>query len=192
MLYLSKYKIPINISYEQLNKLPCIEHTDYDLNTGLEAVALKSNDGHIHSFYRTSFPEMPEDFINTKLCTYSAINNYMQELKVEKCRVRIHKLPAQKHVKIHTDDQNDNYIGKSYRMRVITAINDDKDFIYHWKYNNQSISCSLEKGQSIIFDPDKVAHGSNNLTLDKIRYTIISIIVPNKWLVSEFLGERLL
>lgn len=197
MLYLSKIKFNINISEEELKKLPFKEHTDKDLY-GVNAIALRSEDGLPYSFYRSTFPEEPIDYKFTPIYyLMPEIRKLIDSIQTEKTRIRIHKVSPQNSVPLHTDFNNDERILSihpfTYRMRILTALNEDKNFILKYKKNSKStIELSLEKGQSIIFDPDYIYHGMENRTKDKDRYALICIIKVNKWLVKEFIGEQIL
>ena len=79
-------------------------------------------------------------------------------------------------IKLHTDDNNVQAKEKEdYRLRIITALNDDEDFTYTYEFEGIRHNIKLSKGQSIIFDPDKVKHGLINNSKSKARYALVQI-----------------
>ena len=77
---------------------------------------------------------------------------------------------------MHTDDNN--IVAKSsddYRLRMLTALSENNDFVYQFSVDNNIEEYSLKQGQSIIFDPDRVAHGMQNNSKDKIRYCLVQV-----------------
>lgn len=153
------------------------EHTDIDLAGHVSAISIKSETGKVFDFYRSNPLEKPENF------KYTALYNKIKEVKtltdffkIETTRIRIHRqLPGQK-IPMHTDDNN--IVAKSsddYRLRMLTALSENNDFVYQFSVDNNIEEYSLKQGQSIIFDPDRVAHGMQNNSKDKIRYCLVQV-----------------
>ena len=63
------------------------------------------------------------------------------------------------------------------------ALNSNKNFKYYFRDKNTSITNTicLEKGQSVIFNPDTVYHGAENNS-NEVRYSLNIIAKPNEWL----------
>ena len=122
--------------------------------------------------------ENPSDFTYTqlyyKIKVVRDIVDYFSFL--ETTRVRIHKTDPRQVINLHTDGNNDQAkTNDDYRLRIITALNEDEDFIYTYKFEGEQQNILLEKGQSIIFDPDKVKHGLINNSKNKTRYALVQI-----------------
>ena len=94
---------------------------------------------------------------------------------------------------MHTDDNNIHAKdANDYRLRLLTAITESDDFIYQFSLNNEIESYSLKKGESIIFDPDKVAHGMINNSKTSIRYCFVQIFQAypiTNWM-KEFINNN--
>tara|TARA_Y100001972_G_scaffold29384_1_gene36218 strand:+ start:4881 stop:5393 length:513 start_codon:yes stop_codon:yes gene_type:complete len=148
------------------------------LKDNCSAISVKSESGSVFDFYRTNPIENPNDFKLTQLYykvkEIKSIIDYFSFL--ETTRVRIHKTEPQQVIKLHTDGNNEQAKTQDdYRLRIITALNDDEDFIYTYKFEGKQQNILLEKGQSIIFDPDKVEHGLINNSKTKTRYALVQI-----------------
>lgn len=175
MIILPKTKLDFN--NEWVNKLKFKEHTDIDLAGHVSAIAIKSESGKVFDFYRSNPLEEPENFKYTALYnTVKEIQELTDFFEIETTRVRIHRqLPGQT-IPMHTDDNNvEAKEADHYRLRMLTALTEDEDFIYQFSENNNIESYSLKKGESIIFDPDKIAHGMINKSKDKIRFCLVQI-----------------
>ena len=171
-------KTQIAFDNDWLEKLKFKNHTDYDLKDNCSAISVKSESGSVFDFYRTNPIENPNDFKLTQLYhkvkEVKSIIDYFSFL--ETTRVRIHKTEPQQVIKLHTDGNNEQAKTQDdYRLRIITALNDDEDFIYTYKFEGKQQNILLEKGQSIIFDPDKVEHGLINNSKTKTRYALVQI-----------------
>ena len=154
------------------------EHTDIDLAGHVSAISIKSETGKVFDFYRSNPIEEPNDFMYTqlyyKIPEVKNIADYFSFL--ETTRVRIHKTEPQQIIKLHTDGNNDQAKAQEdYRLRIITALNEDEDFIYTYQFEDEQQNILLKKGQSIIFDPDKVKHGLINNSKYKTRYALVQI-----------------
>ena len=171
-------KTQLDFKNDWLEKLKFKNHTDYDLKDNCSAIAVKSESGNVYDFYRTNPVENPSDFTYTqlyyKIKVVRDIVDYFSFL--ETTRVRIHKTDPRQVINLHTDGNNDQAkTNDDYRLRIITALNEDEDFIYTYKFEGEQQKILLEKGQSIIFDPDKVKHGLINNSKNKTRYALVQI-----------------
>lgn len=161
-----------------LDKLKFVDHTDYDLQGNCSAIAVKSESGSVYDFYRSDPRENPKDFKYTQL--YHVVPQVKKLIDyfsfLETSRVRIHKSEPGHTIKRHTDDNNINAKNKEdYKLRIITALNYDDEFIYSYEYEGEVHDINLKQGQSIIFDPDKVKHGLFNNSKNKVRYALVQI-----------------
>jgi len=176
MLIFPKTTIAFNNKW--LNKLKFKDHTDYDLKGNCYAIAVKSESGSVYDFYRTKAIEKPKDFRLTQLYyKIEDVKNIIDYFSfIETTRIRIHKSEPGHIIELHTDDNNIQARSKDdYRLRMITALNDDEDFIYTYEYEGVRQDIRLLQGQSIIFDPDKVKHGLINNSKYKSRYALVQI-----------------
>ena len=192
MIIRPKTKLDFDNSW--IDKLKFQEHTDIDLAGHVSAIAVKSESGKVFDFYRTDPLEKPSNF------KYTALYNKIKEVrditdffKIETTRIRIHRqLPGQT-IPMHTDDNNIHAKdANDYRLRLLTAITESDDFIYQFSLNNEIESYSLKKGESIIFDPDKVAHGMINNSKTNIRYCFVQIFQAypiTNWM-KEFINNN--
>ena len=171
-------KTQLDFKNDWLEKLKFKNHTDYDLKDNCSAIAVKSESGSVYDFYRTNPIEDPSDF------TYTQLYHKVKIVKdivyyfnfLETTRIRIHKTDPQQIINLHTDGNNDQAkTNDDYRLRIITALNEDEDFIYTYEFEGEKQNILLEKGQSIIFDPDKVKHGLINNSKSKTRYALVQI-----------------
>ena len=125
-------------------------------------------------FYRSGQIEEPEDFKYTKLYNhFGELQRLVDSFKIEKTRVRIHRQSPGNTIPDHVDDNN-VYAKKpeDMRLRIITALNHNDDAVY--RFNNQIMS--LKKGESVVFEPDKVKHGMENNSKDTARYALVQIV----------------
>ena len=171
-------KTTLAFNNKWLNRLKFQEHTDYDLKGGCSAIAVKSESGRVYDFYRTNPIEQPNEYKLTQLYhtvdTVKKIINYFNF--IETTRIRIHKSDPGHIIKLHTDDNNIQAKNKDdYRLRIITALNEDEEFIYTYEYEGVRQDIKLLQGQSIIFDPDKVKHGLINNSKNKSRYALVQV-----------------
>lgn len=171
-------KTTLAFNNKWLNRLKFQEHTDYDLKGGCSAIAVKSESGRVYDFYRTNPIEQPNEYKLTQLYhtvdTVKKIINYFNF--IETTRIRIHKSDPGHIIKLHTDDNNIQAKNKDdYRLRIITALNEDEEFIYTYEYEGVRQDIKLLQGQSIIFDPDKVKHGLINNSKSKSRYALVQV-----------------
>jgi len=176
MLILPKTTLLFN--NEWLDKLKFQDHTDYDLKGNCSAIAIKSESGSVYDFYRSNPIEHPSTFTLTQV--YHKVKEVRKIIDyfsfIETTRVRIHKSDPGHIIKLHTDDNNVQAKEKEdYRLRIITALNDDEDFTYIYESEGIRHNIKLSKGQSIIFDPDKVKHGLINNSKSKARYALVQI-----------------
>lgn len=189
MLIKAKTKLIIDTSW--LEKLQFKAHDDYDLAGNVNAVAIKSNDGHIHSFYRNKSVEYPQDFKYTKY--YQLCSSLINYFKFETTRIRIHKQEPGQTIPIHTDDNNINAkTNDDFRLRAVTALSESDDFIYQFRLNNEIEQFSLKKGETVLFDPDLVGHGMINQSKTETRYSLVQIFKAypvTPWL-KEFINTE--
>jgi hypothetical protein len=172
MLMIAKTKLVFDNSW--LSKLTFKPHDDYDLAGNVDAVAIKSVDGNAHSFYRRKFIEYPEDFTYTKY--YNLCKSLIDFFEFETTRIRVHKQEPGQIIPIHTDDNNINAkTNDDFRLRAVTALTGNDDFIYQFQLNNEIEQFSLKTGETVIFDPDLVGHGMVNQSLDKTRYSLVQV-----------------
>lgn len=172
MLYKAKTKIIFdNYWLEQLIFKP---HSDYDLAGHVDAIAIKSESGSVYDFYRSGSIEEPEDFKYTKLYNhYDEVQNLVDCFQLERSRIRIHRQKPGQSIPMHVDDNNVNAKKpEDMRLRIITALNDNDDFIY--RFNDTIIN--LKKGESVVFEPDKVRHGMENNSEEQTRYALVQIV----------------
>ena len=172
MLYKAKTKILFSDYW--IDHLVYKPHSDYDLAGHVDAIAIKSESGSVYDFYRSGRVEEPKNFKYTKLYNhFSELQRLVDAFKVEKTRVRIHKQNPGNIIPDHVDDNN-IYAKKpeDVRLRIITALNDNDDAIY--RFNDRVIS--LRKGESVVFEPDKVKHGMENNSKDTARYALVQIV----------------
>ena len=172
MLILAKTKITIDNSW--LEQLDFKGHDDLDLAGNVDAVSIKSNDGGIHSFYRTKPVEYPSDFKFTKY--YKLCSSLIDYFEIETTRIRIHKQEPGQSIPIHTDDNNINAkTNEDYRLRAVTALTESNDFIYQFDYEGSMEQFNLKKGETVLFDPDLVGHGMINQSKTETRYSLVQI-----------------
>jgi len=192
MIIRPKTKLDFDNSW--IDKLKFQEHTDIDLAGHVSAIAVKSESGKVFDFYRTDPLEKPSNFKYTALYNkIKQVKDITDFFKIETTRIRIHRqLPGQT-IPLHTDDNNIHAKeANDYRLRLLTAITDSDDFIYQFSVNNEIESYSLKKGESIIFDPDKVAHGMINNSKTSIRYCFVQIFQAypvTNWM-KEFINNN--
>jgi hypothetical protein len=186
----AKTKINLGDHLDFVKKFSYEEHTDYDLAGHVQALAIRSLSGSKSDFYRRDVVENPDDYKYTALYIgFKEIKWFIDFFKLDKCRIRIHKQLPRTDTPLHTDDQNIGAQSKAdIRLRILTALNGDPDFVYDFKQGSQTKSLTLHKGESIVWDPDTVAHGMGNLTENKTRYSIVQIVRPNAWL-QKFITE---
>ena len=176
MLIIPKTQIAFETDW--LKKLKFKNHTDDDLKDNCSAIAVKSESGSVYDFYRSNPVEDPNDFQYTQL--YHKVKEVKEIVDyfnfLETTRVRIHKTEPQQVIDLHTDGNNDEAkTQEDYRLRIITALNENEDFIYTYEFEGEQQNILLEKGQSIIFDPDKVKHGLINNSKTETRYALVQI-----------------
>lgn len=192
MIIRPKTKLDFDNSW--IDNLKFQEHTDIDLAGHVSAIAVKSESGKVFDFYRTDPLEKPSNFKYTALYDkIKQIKDITDFFKIETTRIRIHRqLPGQT-IPLHTDDNNIHAKeANDYRLRLLTAITESDDFIYQFSVNNEIESYSLKKGESIIFDPDKVAHGMINNSKTSIRYCFVQIFQAypvTNWM-KEFINNN--
>ena len=103
------------------------------------AIAIKSESGKVFDFYRSEPIEKPKNFKLTQLYTIR-INQIKKIIDyfnfIETTRVRIHKSNQDIKSNYTTDDNNIHAkVDTDFRLRMITALNHDSDFIYTYEYN---------------------------------------------------------
>ena len=191
MFWIAKTEIEFNNYW--LDHFIYKDHSDYDLAGHCQAIALKSESGSVYDFYRSNPIEDPKDFKWTKAYTsFDNIAGLLSQFQIESTRVRIHKQLPNTEIPLHTDDNNTAAKTKEdYRLRMITALNDSPDFIYRFEVNGELHEFSLEQGQTVIFDPDKVKHGMVNKSNEESRFALVQIFKAyplSQWL-KDFISE---
>lgn len=172
MLMLAKTKLVFDNSW--LSKLNFKPHDDFDLAGNVDAVSIKSVDGQIHSFYRNKPIEYPEDFTYTKY--YNLCKSLIDFYEFETTRIRVHKQEPGQTIPLHTDDNNINAISnEDFRLRAVTALTGSDDFIYQFQLNGEIEQFSLKVGETVLFDPDLVAHGMMNNSKTETRYSLVQV-----------------
>ena len=172
MLMIAKTKLVFDNSW--LSKLNFKPHDDYDLAGNVDAVSIKSVDGNIHSFYRNKPVEYPKDFKYTKY--YNLCKPLIDFFEFETTRIRIHKQEPGQTIPLHTDDNNINAeSNEDFRLRAVTALTEDNDFIYQFQLNGEIEQFSLKVGETVLFDPDLVAHGMINNSKTETRYSLVQV-----------------
>jgi hypothetical protein len=167
-------KTLINFDFDKWDRITWKDHDDYDLKNCVDAISLKSLDGSVHSFYREGNIENPEDYKHTAY--YKLFKPLVDFFEVKTTRVRIHRQLPGKKTKLHTDDNNVGIKDASeYNLRLLTALTESENFIYQFKSSGKLDQMSLKKGQSVIFDPDIVAHGMVNFSKTETRYSLIQV-----------------
>ena len=189
MLTIAKTKL--DFKFKHWDKLLFEEHTDYDLAGCIDAIALKSLDGKIHNFYREGDTENPEDFKHTAY--YKLFKPLVDYFEVQTTRIRIHRQLPGKETPLHTDDNNKGIKEASeYNLRLLTALTESDDFIYQFEHDGKVEQIKLKVGESVIFDPDTIAHGMINNSKTKIRYSLIQVFKAypvTKWL-TDFINKE--
>lgn len=172
MLMIAKTKLNFDTSW--LSNLNFKEHDDSDLAGYVDAVAIKSWDGDVYSFYRPKPIENPKDYRYTRY--YNKCKNLIDYFQFETTRVRIHKQDPGKELPIHTDDNNiEAKTNEDFRLRAVTALSSSPDFVYQFQLNDEIEQFSLKKGETVIFDPDLVGHGMMNNSTSETRYALVQI-----------------
>jgi len=169
---IAKTKLVFDNSW--LSELIFKPHDDQDLAGNVDAVSIKSVDGNIHSFYRNKPVENPKDFKYTKY--YSLCKSLIDYFKFETTRVRVHKQEPGQTIPLHTDDNNVNAVSnEDFRLRAVTALTGSDDFIYQFQLNGEIEQFSLKVGETVLFDPDLVAHGMMNNSKTETRYSLVQV-----------------
>jgi len=172
MLMVAKTKLVFDNSW--LSKLNFKPHDDYDLAGNVDAVSIKSVDGGIHSFYRNKPVEYPSDFKYTKY--YDLCKPLIDFFKFDTTRVRVHKQEPGQAIPLHTDDNNLNAKDNSdFRLRAVTALTGSSDFVYQFQLKDEIEQINLKVGETVIFDPDLVAHGMMNNSKTETRYSLVQV-----------------
>jgi len=184
MFMIAKTKLVFDNSW--IKELKFKPHDDRDLAGNVDAVSIKSSDGNIFSFYRNKPVEYPEDFKYTKY--YDLCKPLIDYFQFQTTRIRVHKQEPGQNIPIHTDDNNVNAENKSdFRLRAVTALSGDPDFVYQFELNGEIEQFNLKVGETVIFDPDLVGHGMKNESRDKTRYSLVQIF--NAYPVTPWLKD---
>lgn len=167
-------KTIIDFNFKHWDKLIFEAHTDYDLADCVDAIAIKSVDGTIHNFYREGSTENPSDFKYTAY--YKIFKSLVDYFELNTTRVRIHRQLPGNNTPLHTDDNNKGIKEPSeYNLRLLTALTESDDFIYQFENDGNLEQLKLKRGQSVIFDPDVIAHGMINNSKTETRYSLIQV-----------------
>jgi hypothetical protein len=188
---LLKAKTRLILQNNWVNQLKFKEHTDYDLAGNVDAIAIKSESGSVYDFYRSAPLELPENFKFTalydKIPQVKALVDYFQ---FETTRIRVHKQEPKQVIPLHVDGNNTAVKNKEdYRLRLITALSESKDFIYRFKVNGAVSIFSLKQGESILFDPDLVEHSMENNSDSEVRYALVQVFKAHP--VTDWLKDFL-
>ena len=175
---LLKAKTRLEFDNNWVKQLKFVEHTDQDLAGHVDAISVKSESGSVFDFYRSNPLENPDDFKYTalydKIPQVKRLTDYFQ---LQTTRVRIHRqLPGQE-IPLHTDGNNTAVKDKNdYMIRSITALTASKDFRYNFiDTENKHRVQWLRQGETILFDPDLIAHGMSNESKTETRYALVQI-----------------
>lgn len=175
----AKTRLIFNNSW--LDKIKFVNHTDEDLTDVCSAIAVKSSTGKVFDFYRggEGFDpfESPEEYKYTKLYeTIPEVKSIVDSFKFKTSRIRIHKQPPGKNIELHTDQNNWHDTPKDkYLLRSTTALSDSPESIYKFKIDDKTYEYTLKRGETIIFDPDKVQHGMVNGSDENYRYALVQV-----------------
>ena len=176
MLLKAKTKLEFDNSW--VKQLKFVEHTDQDLAGHVDAISIKSESGSVFDFYRSNPLENPDDFKYTALYhKIPAVQKLVDHFQLQTTRVRIHRqLPGQK-IPLHTDGNNTAVKDKNdYMITSITALTASKDFRYNFiDTENKHRVQWLRQGETILFDPDLIAHGMSNESKTETRYALVQI-----------------
>jgi hypothetical protein len=174
---LLKAKTRLILQNSWIKHLKFKEHTDYDLAGNVDAIAVKSESGSVYDFYRSAPVELPENFKFTAL--YSKIpevKSLVDYFQFETTRIRVHKQEPRQVIPLHVDGNNTSAKSKDdYRLRLVTALTESKDFIYRFRANGADSIFSLKQGESILFDPDLVQHSMENNSDNEVRYALVQV-----------------
>ena len=175
---LLKAKTRLEFDNNWVKQLKFVEHTDQDLAGHVDAISVKSESGSVFDFYRSNPLENPDDFKYTALYhKIPAVQKLVDHFQLQTTRVRIHRqLPGQK-IPLHTDGNNTAVKDKNdYMIRSITALTASKDFRYNFiDTENKHRVQWLRQGETILFDPDLIAHGMSNESKTETRYALVQI-----------------
>jgi len=175
---LLKAKTRLEFDNSWVKQLKFVEHTDQDLAGHVDAISVKSESGSVFDFYRSNPLENPDDFKYTALYhKIPAVQKLVDHFQLQTTRVRIHRqLPGQE-IPLHTDANNTAVKDKNdYMIRSITALTASKDFRYIFiDTENKHRVQWLRQGETILFDPDLIAHGMSNESKTETRYALVQI-----------------
>ena len=175
---LLKAKTRLEFDNSWVKQLKFVEHTDQDLAGHVDAISVKSESGSVFDFYRSNPLENPDDFKYTALYhKIPAVQKLVDHFQLQTTRVRIHRqLPGQE-IPLRTDGNNTAVKDKNdYMIRSITALTASKDFRYNFiDTENKHRVQWLRQGETILFDPDLIAHGMSNESKTETRYALVQI-----------------
>tara|TARA_R100001377_G_scaffold2640_1_gene1706 strand:- start:35 stop:631 length:597 start_codon:yes stop_codon:yes gene_type:complete len=175
---LLKAKTRLEFDNSWVKQLKFVKHTDQDLAGHVDAISIKSESGSVFDFYRSNPLENPDDFKYTALYDkIPQVKKLVDHFELQTTRVRIHRqLPGQE-IPLHTDGNNTTVKNKDdYMIRSITALTGSKDFRYNFiDTENKRRVQWLRQGETILFDPDLVAHGMANESTTETRYALVQI-----------------
>jgi hypothetical protein len=188
---LLKAKTRLILQNSWVKQLKFKEHTDYDLAGNVDAIAIKSESGSVYDFYRSAPVELPENFKFTALYNkVPEVKNIVNYFKFETTRIRIHKQEPKQTIPLHVDGNNTSAKSKEdYRLRLVTALTESKDFVYRFKVKGTVSIFSLKQGESILFDPDLVEHSMENNSENDVRYALVQVF--KAYPVSDWLKDFL-
>jgi len=168
-------KTIINFNFKHWDKIDFRDHFDYDLKGHCQGIAIKSLDGKIHTFYRDGLQEHPDDYSYTAY--YKLFKPLVDFFDINTTRIRLHQQLPNNETPMHVDYNNIEVKNNAdYNIRLLTALSESDDFIYRFKPKGEELKeFTLKKGQSVIFDPDIVAHGMINNSKTETRYSLIQI-----------------
>jgi hypothetical protein len=194
MSMLLKAKTRLIFSNNWLDNIKFKAHTDYDLAGNVDAIAIKSQSGSVYDFYRNDPLELPKNFKFTALYhKIKEVKSLVDYYEFETTRIRIHKQDPKQVIPLHVDGNNIAAKSKEdYRLRLITALTEDKDFIYRFRINGAVSIFSLKQGESILFDPDLVEHSMENNSEVFTRFALVQIFKAypiSAWL-KDFLYNK--
>ncbi len=97
-------------------------------------------------------------------------------------RVRVFQQQPGHVMATHSDFDNQKGTELGETLRIFVQLNENKgDFHYRFQTADSDVSIQLQKGQFLIFNPDKTAHGTAN-TGSEVRNAFMLVVKKNEWL----------
>ena len=97
-------------------------------------------------------------------------------------RVRVFQQQPGHVMATHSDFDNQKGTELGETLRIFVQLNENKgDFHYRFQTADSDVSIQLQKGQFLIFNPDKTVHGTAN-TGSEVRNAFMLVVKKNEWL----------